>query len=190
MSKLSKLFVISGPSGAGKDSVIERLREEITDFAWVVTTTTRPMRPGESEGHPYHFVSKEKFEQMIKNNELIEWAMIYGNYYGSQKKDIEELLKGEKIVILKIDYQGAKTIKSKFPKSKVIFIIPPSIEILEKRLRSRGQDPEEVIKRRLAEVEKELATLNQWDYVVINEEGKLEETVEKIKEIIEKEAQK
>lgn len=186
---MAKLFVISGLSGAGKDSVIEELKKKNLDFNWVVTTTTRGMRPGESEGYPYHFVSKEKFEEMIKNNEFIEWAMVYDNYYGSQKKDIEELLKSEKPVILKIDYQGAKTIKNKFPESVVIFIIPPSIKILEKRLRNRGQDSEEVIKRRLAEAEKELATLNQWDYVVTNEEGELEKTAEKIGEIIKKEAQ-
>lgn len=187
---MSKLFVISGLSGAGKDSVIDGLKKIGLDFNWVITTTTRPMRPGESEGHPYHFVSKEEFEEMIKNNELIEWTVVYDNYYGSQKKDIEKLLQADKPVILKIDYQGARTIKNKFPEAKVIFIIPPSIEILEKRLRTRGQDSEEVIKRRLAEAGKELATLDQWDYVIKNEEGKLEETVKQVKEIILKEASK
>ncbi|MGC9048615.1 MAG: guanylate kinase [Patescibacteria group bacterium] len=181
---MSKLFVISGLSGAGKDSVIEGLRKENLNFNWVITTTTRPMRSGESEGRPYHFVSKEEFEKMIQNNELLEWALVYGYYYGLQKKDVEKLLKEDKPVILKIDYQGAKTIKNKFPEVIVIFIIPPSLEILEKRLRTRGQDSEEVIKKRLAEAEKELSTLDQWDYVVKNEEGKLEKTVRQIKKII------
>jgi len=185
---MAKLFVISGPSGAGKDSVIEGLVKENLDFNWVVTTTTRPMKPGESEGHPYHFVSKEKFEEMIKNDELIEWALVYDNYYGPQKKDVQKLLQVDKLIIFKIDCQGAKTIKGKFPETKVIFIIPPSIEILEKRLRTRGTDSEEVIQRRLAEAKKELSTLENWDYVVKNEEGKLEETVKKVKEIILKEA--
>jgi len=186
---MAKLFVVSGLSGAGKDSVIEGLVKENLDFNWVVTTTTRPMRPGESEGHPYHFVPKERFEEMIKNDELIEWARVYDFYYGPQKKDVQKLLQVDEPVIFKIDCQGAKTIKGKFPGAKAIFIIPPSLEILEKRLRTRGTDSEEVIKRRLAEAKKELATLNQWDFVVVNEEGKLEETVDKIKEIILKETQ-
>ncbi|MDD5626359.1 MAG: guanylate kinase, partial [Patescibacteria group bacterium] len=137
-----------------------------------------------SEGHPYHFVSKEKFEQMIKNDELVEHALVYENYYGSQKKDVEELLKSGKTVIFKIDCQGAKTIKTKFPQAKVIFIIPPSIEILEKRLRDRKQDSEEVIQRRVAEAQKELTTLDNWDYVITNGEGELEEAVKRVKEII------
>ncbi|MFA6146182.1 MAG: guanylate kinase [Patescibacteria group bacterium] len=185
---MSKLFVISGLSGAGKDSVIEGLKKENLDFNWVITTTTRPMRSGESEGNPYHFVSKEEFEQMIKNDELIEHALVYGNYYGPQKKDVEQLLQLDKAILFKIDCQGAKTIKGKFPEAKVIFIVPPSIEVLEKRLRSRGQDSEEVIQERLAETKKELATLDNWDYVITNEEGKLEETVEKVKKIILEEA--
>lgn len=184
---MAKLFVISGLSGAGKDTVIEGLENINLDFNWVVTTTTRPMRQGESEGHPYHFVSREQFEAMIKNDELIEWALVYDNYCGPQKEDVEKLLEEEKPVILKIDYQGAKTIKNKFSDAVIIFIVPPSIEILEKRLRTRGQDSEEAIKRRLAEAEKEMSTANQWDYVVVNEEGKAAETTEKVKEIILKE---
>jgi len=185
---MSKLFVISGLSGAGKDSVIEGLKNENLDFNWVITTTTRSMRSGESEGRPYHFVSDEKFKQMIKNDELVEFAPVYDYYYGSQKKDVEELLNSNKTVIFKIDCQGAKTIKAKFTKAKVIFIIPPSIEILEKRLRARDTDSEEVIQRRLVEAKTELATLDDWDYVITNEEGKLKETVEKVKKIILEEA--
>ncbi len=184
---MAKLFVVSGLSGAGKDSVIEALKKEKLDFAWVVTTTSRPLRPGESEGHPYHFVSRQQFAKMIVNNELIEWAVVYDNYYGLQKKDLKALLEGGRPVLLKNDYQGARTIQKFFPQTKTIFIIPPSLEVLEKRLRTRAQDSEEAIKRRLAEAKKELATKDQWDYVVVNKEGKIVEAAEEIKKIILKE---
>ena len=181
---MDRLFIISGLSGAGKDSVIETLKKTGLDFNLVITTTTRPMRSGENEGHPYHFVSEKEFKKLIQNNKLVEWAKVYDNYYGVQKRDIENLIKGYKPVILKIDYQGAKTIKSKFPKTKVIFILPPSLEILEKRLRVRGQDSKQVIQRRLKEAKNEIKNLDQWDYVIINEEGKLDETAEEVKKII------
>jgi len=181
---MAKLFVISGLSGAGKDSVIKELKMKGLKFTWIVTTTTRPMRSGEKQGDPYHFISEEKFKKMISQKKFLEWAKVYNNYYGIQKKDIDAALKKNEPAILKIDYQGAKTIKSKFPEAKVIFILPPSLEILEKRLRLRGQDSEEVIQRRLKEAKKEIKNLEQWDYLVINEEGKLKETAEKVKKII------
>jgi len=180
---MGQLFVISGLSGAGKDSVIKGLKRRL-NFHWVITTTTRPKRKGETEGKPYHFVSKEKFKKMISQKKFIEWAKVYDNYYGVQEKDIKDLLKKRKPVILKVDYQGAKTIKKKFPKAKVIFILPPSLKILEKRLRLRGQDSERVIKRRLEEAKKEMKNLKQWDFLVVNEEGKLDKTIQKVARII------
>ena len=184
----SKLFVISGLSGAGKDSVVDGLKEAGLDYTRVITATTRSMRTGESEGNPYHFVSVEKFKEMIENKEFFEWARVYDNYYGNSKKVVNEALASGKPVILRIDCQGAKTIKEKIPETCVIFIVPPSIEILEARLRKRGTDSEEVIRRRLVEVEKESQTPDLWDHVIVNEEGKLAETVEKVKKIILKEA--
>jgi len=179
-----KLFIISGLSGAGKDSVIEGLKKSGAEFNWVVTTTTRPMRQGETEGNPYHFISKEDFEEKIKNGGFLEWAKVYDNYYGTQKKDVEFLLESGKPTILKIDCQGAKIVKDKIKEVKVIFIVPPSMEILEQRLRGRGTDSEDAIQKRLSVAREEMETIKEWDFVVVNEEGKLDETVEKTKKII------
>lgn len=188
---MAKLFIISGLSGAGKDSVINGLKEGKTEFNWVITTTTRPMRSGELEGNPYHFVSQERFEKMIAGEELVEWAKVYDYYYGLERERLNEALKGDKSVIIRVDHQGAATYKKLYPEAKVVFLIPPpSLEILAERLRRRGQDTEEVIQRRLAEAGKELKTLHQWDFIVVNEEGKLDETVERVKRLILKGAQK
>jgi guanylate kinase len=127
---------------------------------------------------------------MIKKDELLEWAIVYGNYYGSSKKTVLRLLKKNKPVILRIDPQGARTIKKMFKEAKVIFIVPPSIKILEKRLKKRGLDSNEVIKQRLIKAKEELTNLKQWDYVVENKENKLKETIKKVKKIILKEFQK
>ncbi|MEK7580298.1 MAG: guanylate kinase [Patescibacteria group bacterium] len=187
---MAKLFILSGPSGAGKDTVLAGLKKENFDFDWVTTTTTRPMRDGESEGRPYHFGSREDFEKMIRNNELLEWANVYGNYYGSQTKDVENLLKtSKKPIIFKTDYQGARTIKQKFPEAQVIFLTPPSLEVLERWLRDRAQDSEEAIQKRLAEAKKEMGTLDEWDHIVISQDGMILEAVNRVKEIISKEAQ-
>lgn len=186
------LFIVSGLSGAGKDSVIEGLRQEKgVKFRWVVTTTSRPMRPGESEEHPYHFVSAADFEKMIDEGRFIEHAMVYNNHYGVQFRDLEQALESGEPVILKIDYQGVETVKGKFPEATVIFIIPPSMEILEQRLKLRGTDSDEVIRGRLAEANQELAAVEQWSHVikVVNEEGRLSETIQKVKDIIVRGAQ-
>jgi len=188
-SFMTKLFILSGLSGAGKDTVLEGLKKDNFDFDWVVTTTTRSMRDGESEGRPYRFVSRGDFEKMIKNNELLEWADVYGNYYGSQTKDVEGLLKtSEKPIIFKTDYQGARTIKQKFPEAQVIFLVPSSLEDLERRIRNRGQNSEEDIQKRLAKTKKEMGTLDEWDHVVINQDGMISEAVNRVKEIILKES--
>lgn len=187
---MAKLFILSGPSGVGKDTVLGGLKKENFDFDWVVTTTTRLMRDGESEGKPYHFVSREDFEKMTRNGELLEWADVYGNYYGSQTKDVESLLKtSKKPIIFKTDYQGARTIKQKFPEAQVIFLAPPSLEVLERWLRDRAQDSEETIQKRLAEAKKEMGTLDEWDHIVVSQDGMTVEAVNRVKEIILKEAQ-
>ncbi len=189
---MSKLFIISGlPStGSGKDSVIEGLKEEKLAFNWVITTTTRPMRPGEREGYPYCFVAKEKFKKMVEQGEFLEWAEVYGNFYGNSKQAVEKALRGDKPVILRIDCQGVRTYKKQIPEAVVILITIPSIEILEKRLRKRGQDSDEVIQSRLIAARKEMDNPPPFDYKVVNEEGKLDETVQKVKKIILEETQK
>ena len=189
---MSKLFIISGlPStGSGKDSVIEGLKAEKFDFNWVITTTTRPMRPGEKQGYPYHFVSQREFRKKRDQGEFLEWAFVYGNYYGNSKEAVKQALKSNKPAILRIDYQGVKTYKRIIPEAIVILITVSSIKVLGRRLRRRGQDSEEVIKSRLLVAKKELNNPPPYDYKVENREGKLDQTIQKVKEIILKEFQK
>ena len=183
---MGKLFVITGPSGAGKDSVIFKSKELGLQFGQVITTSSREARPGESEGFPYYFISKEEFEKKKDTNELIEWAEVYGNYYGCTKEEVENKLKEHDIVVVKVDPQGARTYKKMMPDATTIFIMPPSYEYLEKRLVNRETDSAEVIKKRLSVARKELENLLDWDYLVVNEEGKLQEAAEETVEIINK----
>lgn len=181
-----KLFIITGPSGVGKDTVIEGLAKVGLKFAWVITTTTRAIRQGESEGHPYYFVTREKFEEMIKNNELFEYANVYGNYYGGTFKEVEQKLSENEIVFLKIDPTGVATVKAKLSEVFTIFIAPPSFEALKNRLIKRGTDSHEQMEKRLAQVQKEMEMSRYFDAVVVNEEGKLEETINQVLTIIKK----
>lgn len=181
---MGKLFIITGPSGAGKDSVIYRSKDQGLNFAQVITTSTREIRAGESEGHPYHFISEEEFKKLIDGKEMIEWAKVYGNYYGSTKKEVEDKLSENEVVVVKVDPQGARTFKKMMPEAISLFIMPPSYEYLEKRLVNRETDTKEVIKQRLETARKELENLLDWDYLVVNEEGKLDEAATEVKEII------
>ncbi len=183
---MGKLFVITGPSGAGKDSVIFKAKELGLQFGQVITTSSREARPGESEGFPYYFISKEDFEKKKDSDELIEWAEVYGNYYGCTKEEVEKKLQEHDIVVVKVDPQGARTYKKMMPDATTIFIMPPSYEYLEKRLVNRETDSAEVIKKRLSVARKELENLLDWDYLVVNEEGKLQEAAEETVEIINK----
>lgn len=182
---MGKLYVITGPSGAGKDSVIYKAKEEGLKFEQVITTSTREIRSGESEGHPYYFVSQTEFEKTKDSDGMIEWAEVYGNFYGSTKDEVESKLKENDVVIVKVDPQGARTFKKLRPDSTTIFIMPPSYEYLEKRLINRETDTKEVIKQRLDTAKRELENLLDWDYLVVNEEGKLKEAALEVKEIVE-----
>jgi len=183
---MGKLVVITGPSGAGKDSVTFKTKELGLEFGQVITTSTREMRPGESQGFPYYFVDKTAFEKMKEQNELAEWAEVYNNYYGCTKKEVEDKTANNNIVIIKVDPQGARTYKKIYPNALTIFIMPPSYEYLEKRLINRDTDSKESIKIRLNIARKELENLLDWDYLVVNEEGKLKEAAEEVIEIIKK----
>lgn len=177
--KKTVFFIISGPSGAGEDAVIEGLGRKIK-FERVITTVTRAKRAGESEGHPYHFVTIPKFKRMIKNKEFWEWARVYGDYRGATKKEIARLMRKKILVLWKVDYQGAETIKKKMPEALSVFIYPPSLAVLEKRLIKRGQDSPEVIKKRMPFTKKWLKHRRGYDYVVINRENKLKETIDRV----------
>lgn len=186
MSNTGRLFVITGPSGAGKDSVLNAARDRGMQFGQVVTTSTRQMRPDESNGKPYYFVDREQFQAKVQEHAMIEWAEVYGNLYGCTKQEVEQKLKENTVVIVKVDPQGARSYKAMVPDAVTIFIMPPSYEYLEKRLVNRETDSKEVIKQRLAVAQKELENLLDWDFLVVNEEGKLDEAADEVIEIIKK----
>lgn len=184
---ISKIFIITGTSGAGKDSVIEKIKGKNLEFEWVKTTVSRSMREGESEENPYYFVTSEKFKEKIGRGEMIEYALVYGKYYGGEKKEIERCLATKKPVIWKVDIQGVPTIKKHYPDAICIFISAPSFEALEKRIRGRGKDSEETIQKRMKTAKEEMrdaSTNPLYDHVVVNEEGRLDETAEKVTGII------
>lgn len=179
---MSNIFIISGPSGAGEDSVIRELSKHI-DFDKIVTTTTREIRPEDIPNKTYYFISKEKFLQGIKNNAFFEYALEdNGNYYGGTYAELERVKKSSKPVIWKVDFNGVVNSKKILPESKSIFIYIP-IEIIRKRLEARGET-EEVIQSRLEYSRGWYDNEDAFDFKVINEEGKLEETVQRVAEII------
>src|SRR5436305_13236418 len=149
------LFVLSAPSGTGKDTVIHALKQQGMDFYVVPSVTTRAPRPGESEGNPYHFVSKETFERLVSQNELLEHANVHGNWYGQPRKPIRDNLSAGRDVLLKIDVQGAATVRSKVPQAIFIFLVPESLEELAQRLDARNTETEEQLQRRVADAQVE-----------------------------------
>lgn len=163
------LFLISAPSGAGKSSLVNALLQKMPDISLSISTTTRNPRKGEVNGREYHFVSVEEFLRMRENGEFLESAEVHGNYYGTSKKWIEDKMSEGTDVILEIDWQGARQVRSIFPESIGIFILPPSIEALEDRLHKRGQDSEQTITRRLLGAGAEMVHAREFQFVIINE---------------------
>ncbi len=179
------LFVLSAPSGAGKDSVIHALKEQGTDIFVVPSITARPPRPGESEGNPYYFVSEETFKRMVAEDKLIEYAQVHGNWYGQPKEPIRANLQAGRDVLLKIDVQGAATIRQKIPEAIFIFLIPGSFAELKERLISRQTETLDQQKRRLEDARSELAQQSLYDYVIENRQDHLQEAVDQLRAIIE-----
>ncbi len=176
------LVVISGPSGAGKGTICKYLTESQKDLELSVSATTRAPRTGEIEGKNYYFISVDTFKEKIENGEFLEYATVYDNYYGTPKGKVVEKLKTGKTVILEIDIQGALKVKRAYPEGVFIFIVPPSIDELQKRIITRATDTIEVIGKRMKCVKDELAYAKEYDYVVMNDN--LEVAVSKIKNII------
>ena len=175
------LFIISGPSGAGKGTICQRLKEKsIIELS--VSMTTRKPRPGEIEGKNYYFVSEEKFIETINNHGFLEYAKVYGNYYGTPKDIVLEKLKQNKDVVLEIDIQGALQVKESYPKGVFIFILPPSMAELRRRITGRGSETEEDINLRMGETLKEVAYIDRYDYCVINDE--IDVAVQRVTDII------
>ncbi len=163
-----KLFVITAPSGAGKTSLVRALLEADSQAMLSISYTTRPMRPGEVDGKDYHFVTREAFEAMLERGDFLESAEVYGNYYGTSQPWLEGAMNSGSDVILEIDWQGAAQVRKLFPDAVGVFILPPSIDVLRQRLNSRGQDSDEVIARRVAAAKEDMSHVNEFDYVIIN----------------------
>ncbi|HLW02082.1 MAG TPA: guanylate kinase [Ktedonobacterales bacterium] len=178
------LFVLSAPSGTGKDTVIRRLREQGLPIRVAVTVTTRAPRPGEIDGVHYYFVSPDAYQRMLTNDELLEHAEVHGNWYGVPRRPVREWLAAGEDVLLKIDVQGAATVRQKVPQAIFIFLAPQSISELNRRLSARHSETETERARRLADASYELTQQTWYDYRVVNRQGHLDEAVEKVKAII------
>ena len=164
------LFVVVAPSGAGKTSLVNRLLEVERDIRLSVSWTTRAPREGEANGREYHFVSREAFESMIAAGDFLEHANVYGNYYGTSRRWIESELAGEHDVLLEIDWQGAAQVRKLFPGMVGIFVLPPSIGELRRRLTARGKDSAEVIEKRMASAREEISHVLEFEYIIVNEQ--------------------
>jgi guanylate kinase len=170
---LGNLFIISAPSGAGKSTLINALLKQHADMQLSVSHTTRSPRPGESNGVQYHFTDVPTFKQLIEQDQFIEWAEVFGNYYGTSKAALADKLAQGIDVFLDIDWQGARQIKQQLPFVTSIFILPPSVEALEQRLNQRGQDSAEVIAGRMAKAQDEISHAGEYDYWVVNDDLQL-----------------
>ncbi len=182
------LIILSGPSGSGKDTVLNELVKVMDDVKISISMTTREKRDGEIDGFHYYFVSREYFEKRISENKMLEYAEYANNFYGTPKDPVDEMLSGGKSVILKIEVQGAEKIRNIYPDVISIFLMPPSMNSLESRLRGRNSEDEEVIQHRLVIAKEEIKRASEYDYIVINDT--VENAVEGIKTIINAEKRK
>ena len=182
MKNFKKLIIITGPSGVGKGTVVKELLDRDKDIWLSISATTRDPRMGEKDGENYYFISNERFKDMIDKKEFLEWAQFTGNYYGTPLFTVNEKIEKGFVVLLEIEVEGAKQIKEKFPEALSIFLLPPSKEELEKRIRNRGTEKEDAINRRLSRASYEIATSDKFDFVLTNHH--VDETVKAVFEII------
>ena len=179
---LGTLYIVTAPSGAGKTTLVHAVLEREPGLALSVSYTTRPPRPGEVDGRDYRFVGKEEFLRLRDGGELLEWAEVHGNYYGTSRTWIETQLQQDRDVLLEIDWQGARQVRRMFPHAVSIFILPPSLEALEARLRGRGTDSEATIARRLAAAREEMRHVEEFDYAIIND--RLERAIDELTAVV------
>jgi guanylate kinase len=176
------LFIVSAPSGTGKTTLVERLVQRIPDLCLSRSYTSRAARPGEQDGVDYNFISRDRFEEMTRAGQFLEWADVFGNYYGTCATDTERCLAGGKDIVLVIDVQGARQVRGSGIESIGIFVLPPSAQILEQRLRGRSKDSEAAIQKRLEAACREVGEFASYEYVVVNDE--LEAAVERLRAIV------
>jgi guanylate kinase len=167
---MSILFIISAPSGSGKSTLVRELLKRDANFHFSISYTTREPRGDEREGQNYHYVSREEFEARIANNEFLEWAQVFGNYYGTHSSALDDARVHGKDLLLDIDVQGARQLMDRVQDAVSIFVLPPSREQLEQRLRGRGEDTEEVIEKRLAGAAREIRAYDQYQYILVNDD--------------------
>lgn len=163
------LFIVSAPSGAGKSSLVKALLDSIEGISLSISSTTRTARPGEEDGVHYHFISEHQFETLREDDGFLEWAHVHGNYYGTSRHWVESEMAADRDVLLEIDWQGAEQVVRKVPNVVSIFILPPSLEELERRLRGRGTDSEAVILKRMGAAQLEIEQARRFDYVILND---------------------
>jgi guanylate kinase len=179
---MTTVFIISAPSGSGKSTLVSRLLNEVGSLTFSVSFTTRKPRGSEVPGEAYHFIERDEFERRIANHEFLEYAEVFGNYYGTHQDALAIAREEQKDLVLDIDVQGAGQLKKRIPDAVSIFILPPSREVLEHRLRARSQDKEEVIRRRLADAAREIQNYDLYDYVLVNND--LDLAAETLKAIV------
>jgi guanylate kinase len=167
---MTTVFIISAPSGSGKSTLVSHLMNNVPGLMFSISYTTRKPRGAEANGQSYHFVAHEAFEAMMHRGEFLECAEVFGNYYGTHRSILDEARAQSKDLVLDIDVQGARQLKCKIPEAVTIFVLPPSRQVLEQRLRARGEDREEIIERRLREAANEISNYEAYDYVLINRE--------------------
>ena len=167
---MTSVFIISAHSGSGKSTLVGHLMQRVSNLRFSVSYTTRKPRGQEKDGTEYYFISREQFEARIARDEFLEWADVFGNYYGTHQSELDRASADGFDLILDIDVKGARQLKERIPGAVSIFILPPSRDVLEQRLRSRSQDAEEVIQRRLSEAAEEIRNYSQYDYVLVNHE--------------------
>lgn len=180
------LFVVSAPAGCGKDTILEKAFAKEINLCYSVSATTRAMRAGETEGISYYFKTREEFEKMIADGELLEHTEYCGNYYGTPKQTVQDALELGQNVVLKIEIEGAENVKRLIPEAVLIFILPPSMQELNRRLHKRGTEDEETIAQRLKQAEKEISFAENYDYVIVN--GDLDKAVQDLVSIVDAES--
>jgi guanylate kinase len=176
------LFVVSAPSGTGKTTVVERLVQVVYGLSLSRSYTSRQMREGERDGVDYNFITRPRFEGMVTDGAFLEWADVFGNLYGTCAADTDALLAAGRDVVLVIDVQGARQVRTRCPETIAVFVLPPSFEVLEQRLRGRSKDPEAAIRRRLATAREEIGAVGAYDYVVVNDS--LDACVDRLRAIV------